>query len=1072
MSRSAFTSGELTTLRKQPQVNKLYLAVHVPGTVLACQLNGAPGAYPLGALAFDSVSQGSYSDVEAGMTLLVGSSAGARDKGWLRVRKAATSSTLYVAEVGRYAIDFADDDHLTVVDDRRIAPKFPRVFGESGVPQFMDYDVAYSGQNENFGPQAIVGPPLVGFLPDGSFVGNFVGERAVAHTPGSALASFLWTMPDATTYASQGTTASPVQHTFTSAIPNGGYFSFEVTDDNGDVHTGHRLAFVFERTGSNAPHEVVAIDSLRSRLGFGVDEFRVRVFEGVGESAFPRGAQVVIFAENWYGEGGSKEGAEIGLNYPYRANVLFAGWIVSEVTVLEPRHGEVEFSVASTTSLLGLMEGYPVALNRVSGSPGNWRELKGLTLDLAALHFCRWRSTLLDVVDVHLAGSCAAGQTIEYQDLDAASLYDQLRQNYHERGMLAHVHSDLQGALYCELDEMILATGDRVGATLWEMADGDRAGRAELPSPHTKPNAQVTLFGVDGETPLGARTPDDPKWYEGATEIPNPVGLAIPTAQIVNWASNLRAKLNNEYRDIHIPLSGFWPVDPVPQSYLAIGAGGLDTNRGALLAGTDLLIREVEIAFHRDAGRTLVGLICDAETVGIGAAGIDMQTEGDLPGYDWEDAYLPWDPWDFLPPNDLFGALPPGPASQQNPLSGVGKLALFADTAVYLTTNWNGSPPTWTRTALNSLANPDSLSGTIYQFVVDPFSPGNPGHPNYSAGGSIDGWIVTYYGIYKIENVFGSPTLVRQYTFPSWARDTWNWAQAIDASFGIEGWVVCTGYYGHVDTAKRGVWATYTVDGENWATLYQVTTHHNCGTCVPWFNFPPGCFVSPRTAGLVYTSAHYQSSSGGNRELANADLYKSTAYGAGFARVTGNPVLTPDDGLCGDIHVPYHDNENEMRMYGGWIDFPSSGVTPITNRLYRTNADGSVATDISPSYGGETYGVYWPRWSVVTAPLNRQRVALAGHRLGYSGGSTLYYSGLWTSVDAGDNWTLRVAPTATGSRPRRVAIAGDDPDHLFIFGPAGCIRESGDFGATIVDKAGNIPVDWPSAGTVVGLCGG
>jgi hypothetical protein len=68
--------------------------------------------------------------------------------------------------------------------------------------------------------------------------------------------------------------------------------------------------------------------------------------------------------------------------------------------------------------------------------------------------------------------------------------------------------------------------------------------------------------------------------------------------------------------------------------------------------------------------------------------------------------------------------------------------------------------------------------------------------------------------------------------------------------------------------------------------------------------------------------------------------------------------------------------------------------------------------------------------------------------------------------------STKFAPPATGPRPRRVAIAGDDPDHLFIFGPEGCIRASADFGATIVDKAGNIPVDWPSVGTVVGLCGG
>jgi hypothetical protein len=301
--RTALTANELTVLRSPKQWSRLYVAVHRPQTLFSARLTAAPTTWPAATLAFSSGTPGSGT-VPAHATIYIGTSAGARDKGTLRLRSALTkaaSGSMDIAELGEKALNLAANDYLTVVEDYRPAAKFPRYSSA----WYMDYGVAYDPvtiQNDNYGPLARLGPAAVGFLVGGHCHLKYVGERSAAYSPSNAIDTWAWVFPNATTSASQGTTASPVDVDYTAAIPDGQYHSLTVTEDvTNKTHVGRRLTFVFERTGANAPYDAAIVGRVSGGPQQGGYTADLRILNTTANQAnFSTGAHVVIFTEDHY----------------------------------------------------------------------------------------------------------------------------------------------------------------------------------------------------------------------------------------------------------------------------------------------------------------------------------------------------------------------------------------------------------------------------------------------------------------------------------------------------------------------------------------------------------------------------------------------------------------------------------------------------------------------------------------------------------------------------------------------------------------------------------------------------
>ncbi len=73
--------------------------------------------------------------------------------------------------------------------------------------------------------------------------------------------------------------------------------------------------------------------------------------------------------------------------------------------------------------------------------------------------------------------------------------------------------------------------------------------------------------------------------------------------------------------------------------------------------------------------------------------------------------------------------------------------------------------------------------------------------------------------------------------------------------------------------------------------------------------------------------------------------------------------------------------------------------------------------------------------------------------------------GVFVTEDAGTTWTACLS----SSDYRRAALAGDNPDVIYLWGVNGAIGYSQDFGETIDDRTGNIG-DF-SPGELIGIAG-
>jgi len=158
MTREA-TAPELALLRTPGQFSRLWLGIYKPNVIYTALLNGAPSSTDMvGTISFDGGS-GTLADVKKEMTLWVGSTAGARDLGICRLRKAPISGTFYISMTSE--MDWEYNCHLTVVDMFSFAQRAPRMDG--GVLK-LDYENTYSDQHEDFEPVPVLGAHAVVWL--------------------------------------------------------------------------------------------------------------------------------------------------------------------------------------------------------------------------------------------------------------------------------------------------------------------------------------------------------------------------------------------------------------------------------------------------------------------------------------------------------------------------------------------------------------------------------------------------------------------------------------------------------------------------------------------------------------------------------------------------------------------------------------------------------------------------------------------------------------------------------------------------------------------------------------------
>lgn len=648
----AITSGELAKLRSDNQWARWHVIIDKPDVVYTARTTGALEKTTAWTLGFDTGS-GTLTNCLAGMTVLIGSSAGGWDRGIGRLRKNATGGDAVFYLGADPSIFCYDNDYITVLND--FAPWSRHPIGAN-----IDVDVAYSDQFDDFIPVPVFGERIA--VID---AGDTIGFNAAASwVPGSTISGYAWTFSGAT--SSTGTTTA----TPTATYETSGRFRvvFTVTAANGKTATGYGWVYVL---GDNlAPDAGTSIDNVEgeSEIGWSC---KVMAYD---RPTIKDRARVVIYSEDFFSGEAESLGPVTG-----RENIVMAGWIVGETIIRQPGHDYVEFTVGGPGVFCGNVATMPAGLTD-SALPTDdgvtleaWAKMSSLTITKGLHYLVNYRTTLPVCVDVEIEDWDWPAHKLT---ADNETLWGQL-ETFANHGILTCT-PDRYAHLYIQRDAALYPFVDRTAdiPVVMTFADGDWSDEATANRRHSSEismtEAEGTIFTGGYVFPLGGRSPGDVAGsfgvIENITEVNWPdSGTALGIAGMM--AGNASA----EYESIGIihPANNHF-IDVAPRQYVNVIVDG-DTLR--------CIPRRVTLA-RDDSGPVAVELDLEPEGGQWSAVSIEYPNEGSPPVEPPEEPPTP-----PAPPTD-----PPEDPPESSEADAV--VAVADD--VRITDDLDEASPTWT----------------------------------------------------------------------------------------------------------------------------------------------------------------------------------------------------------------------------------------------------------------------------------------------------------------------------------------------------------------------------------------
>lgn len=667
MTARALTSPELALLRSSTQFSKLYLAVHKPNTIYTALLNGVPASNDqVYEITFDNGS-GTLGNVTAGMTLYVGTSAGAYDLGMCRIRKAPIAGTFYIGLTSEIA--WADNCYLTVVDDFDLWPKHATI---SDSVLSMDVDIAYSDQHENFNPVPIMGPHAVAWLDDATVDVDF--DASDSWVFDSTISGYSWSAPGSS--ASSGMTSATPTVTYNAAGIYRVYCT--VTAANGKTTTGVRHVFVYDRD-ANQPSTVFQLAQCNADYDSGGWMFDMEMQAEASLSDIRDRSLVVLHAEDWYGTTKQSIGP-----VENRENLVCVGRVVGESIRWDRETGRVHFTVQGAHFWLGKIKAFPVEMQFATNTPDNWSVMPEMTVDRVLWHILYWHSTAIETMDFYPTEDTRylpEGKTL------ASSLWGQLLDISQSR-LLASCGVDRFGRLFAQIDPQMIPEADRTWPVVMELTDDDWQEGIDLQRVTVQDVSLITLSSQlcdesGGVNTLYSLSPGHvPKRYGEPMSIDRL--LAASQSESNTLAGLALGWHTNPYPEIPVVLAqNNRMIDLWPRQFCGLTVADTDTPREISFDG-NLIPRRVSLYFDGDSGWMHPELNFEAETFE------EINTDGDIP--DVEDTSVP--PFPHINFPDLPDLEPVFPGDTSSTPSGppIVTHVLLAVGVIY-TENFNADDP-------------------------------------------------------------------------------------------------------------------------------------------------------------------------------------------------------------------------------------------------------------------------------------------------------------------------------------------------------------------------------------------
>lgn len=667
------TVPELALLRADTQWSKLYLAIYQPNTVYTALLNGVPSSNDrVYQITFDG-GAGTLADVKAGMTLYVGTVAGAYDLGMARIRKTPGASTFYIGLTSE--ITWADNCYLTVVDDFDLWAKHATI---ASTVLSMDVDVAYSDQHADFNPVPVLGPHAVAWL-DAATV-NVAFAASDSWVIGSTISAYAWTAPGSS--ASSGMATATPTITYNAA---GCYRVLcTVTAANGKTTTGVRHVFVYDRD-ANQPSTVFQLSQCIGDHDTGGWMFDMTMEAEASLSEIRDRALVVLFAEDYYGSTAQSIGPVAN-----RENIVCVGRIVGESIRWDRETGQVHFTVQGLHNWLNKIKTFPVELAFV-GVAGAWNQMPALTVDRVLWHILYWHSTAIETMDFYPSNDTrysADGKTI------ASTIWGQVNDIAFSK-IFAAPGVDRFGRLIVEVDQQMVPEADRAAPVVMTLTDADWVEAIDFSRVIVQDCSLISLNAEEVNAAGTAVTryalsPGHVPLRYGEPEMMERV-LCASQSNANELAGLVLGWRTNQYPDVPLNFAqNNRMIDCFPRQVCGFSVATGDTPRAVAYAG-QLIPRRVAFYFDGDSGYFHAEINFEGETFA------QIATNGDIPDTDALDMEIP--PLPSLPSLPNLPILLPGLGdipSDAVLLAGPRKVLVHDGLAgLCLSANFNITSPTW-----------------------------------------------------------------------------------------------------------------------------------------------------------------------------------------------------------------------------------------------------------------------------------------------------------------------------------------------------------------------------------------
>jgi hypothetical protein len=581
----AMTTPKLDALRSHNHVSKLYLSIYQPNVIFNGLVNSASAARGDRTITYDNSVSGSWSRIESGMTLWVGSASGTFDLGKVRV-KSATSTTLTVAE-NEY-INWQNNIYLTVVDYVDLVAIFPRLVQDTGdatvVNFYKDYDIAYTNQNSVLGAFPVMGSHRAAFLGDNGTVDLFWSASGTYPMVSGSAVRYNWTFGGATATGTAGQTPGTARYSGTGHYVT--KLTVTVTGSSNANEVAYRYVSIYNKPnrGTNVPIRQWTLSDLTGSRQDGGFRGKVNVFETLNYK-LEGGELVVIFSEDEFN--GIPQSIDIGTVRP-DDGILFVGYVLEGSVEYDYEKSKVAFDIGSASEVLKRTENFAISVESMA-NPSAWWHFYDMTTKKAMYHYIKWHSTLLKVADVFWLGK---DYYVQFFDSERTNVWDAI-QAFMKPTLIGGAVTNNKGQVVFQTEPESFTTPTLSYPKIMDMNDRDVMDNVDVSENLFDEVCYVEMGGIDydgalngnNSAPMLSAAPGIAPKYYGKNQSNQ--GLALESQQNLNEITgNILAKANSNVNSFRARMTGNYRFTLAPINMLGVHVPADKTLRNKMVSGT------------------------------------------------------------------------------------------------------------------------------------------------------------------------------------------------------------------------------------------------------------------------------------------------------------------------------------------------------------------------------------------------------------------------------------------------------------------------------------------------------